>query len=204
MTHVEMNGPAENPVPSEAERIERALGPAREAFWQLAGTHSGYLTRRVNKLVGDPAKAEEIVQAALVKAHDRFLSYEGKGCFRAWLYAIARHEAFDALRRLGREPVSLDQEVEDEDGNSVPLGELLPASAKDEPEYVVKHRLRLVGLLREIAKLPPRAKEVMLMRMAGMDTALIADVAEAAKRAVNQSLERDKQEQQGYFDSYTD
>jgi len=40
--------------------------------------------------------------------------------------------------------------------------------------------------------------------MAGMDTALIADVAEAAKRAVNQSLERDKQEQQGYFDSYTD
>lgn len=74
--------------------------PERDAlferlFYEFQGAIVSYLYR----LVGDAAQAEELAQDVFVRAYQALPRLKEGSNYRAWLYRIATHAAYDALRR---------------------------------------------------------------------------------------------------------
>ena len=89
------------------EEIARGLrrrDPAvfAEFFECYAARLLGYLTR----MVRDRALAEDLLQETMLRVHAGIDRYDERGAFRAWVYRIATHAAFDALRRVRAKPVA--------------------------------------------------------------------------------------------------
>jgi len=200
----EPSRPDAAPDQSEAEKIAQAQAHVRDVFDGLVHTHDGFLKRYVSRLVHDPARAKVIVQDTWEDALDHFVSYEATNCFRTWLCGIAWHRARPKQRKLDASSVSLDQPVEDKDGNTVSFGELVAAPRRNEPEYIFKRRRRLVELVSSFNDLTPTTRENLLMLLAGLDVAEIAEIRGVTQRAVNLCIERQKEDLQSYYDTFTD
>ncbi len=67
-------------------------------------------------MVGDEARAEELVQEALLVAYRRLPEFDGRARFGTWIYAIARNLCLNAVRKRG-ELLSDDGVVEVGDGS---------------------------------------------------------------------------------------
>lgn len=79
-----------------------------EAGW--AELHRNYykgLWSAVNQLVQDPALAEDIVQDAFLKAYRKIDTFKEQSKFSTWIYRIAMNQAYDVLRKLGRQKQKL-------------------------------------------------------------------------------------------------
>jgi RNA polymerase sigma-70 factor (ECF subfamily) len=120
----------------------------------LRWLHARYgraLLTYVIALVGDPGRAEEVVQDVLVAAWRGAARFEGRGTVRGWLFAVARRRAVSAFqadprrREVGHE--SLDAVVE------VGAG----------PELVALARADLDEVVDAIGQLPPHHREVLLL-----------------------------------------
>jgi RNA polymerase sigma-70 factor (ECF subfamily) len=89
----------------------REAGP-EAVFTVLVQRYERELYRYLARYLGDPTLAEDVFQNTFLQVHLKRGLYEGGRPFRPWLYAIATHQAVDALRKAGRHPtVSLDQRV---------------------------------------------------------------------------------------------
>ncbi len=96
-----------------SESAEGGAGALR--FWHaLHAEHRGPLLRYVRGLVpGDPHRAEDIVQEALLRAwiaaptlHER-----ATGSPRAWLFTVARNLVIDTRRRAAARPVEVEEDL---------------------------------------------------------------------------------------------
>ena len=58
------------------------------------------------RLLGSLHDAEDLTQEAFLRAWAKLDSFEGRSSFRAWLYSIATHLAFDAIDKRQRRPVT--------------------------------------------------------------------------------------------------
>jgi RNA polymerase sigma-70 factor, ECF subfamily len=85
---------------------------------------------------GDHDAAEEVVQAALVKAVTKIHTYRGDAALFTWLCTICRREIGDWRTRTGAADVAL---VEDEPATRAAL-EALAAVASDDPESSYQRR----------------------------------------------------------------
>jgi RNA polymerase sigma-70 factor (ECF subfamily) len=75
--------------------------------------------------------AEDVFQNTFLQVHTKRGLYEDGRPVRPWLYAIATHQAVDALRKVGRHPtISLDQRVE---GSETEPGSLIDLLTSDVP-----------------------------------------------------------------------
>jgi RNA polymerase sigma-70 factor (ECF subfamily) len=89
----------------------RDHGP-EPAFSELVHRYERELFRYLARYLGDPTLAEDVFQNTFLQVHLKRGLYEDGRPFRPWLYAIATHQAVDALRKAGRHPtISLDQHV---------------------------------------------------------------------------------------------
>ena len=79
-------------------------------FTELVHRYERELYRYLARYLGDPTLADDVFQNTFLQIHLKRGLYENGRLFRPWLYAIATHQAVDALRKAGRHPtVSLDQ-----------------------------------------------------------------------------------------------
>src|SRR4051795_9246916 len=79
-------------------------------FDALVHRYERELYRYLARYTGDPTLAEDVFQNTFLQVHLKRGLYEDGRPVRPWLYAIATHQAVDALRKVGRHPtVSLDQ-----------------------------------------------------------------------------------------------
>ncbi len=80
------------------------------AFETLTRRYWGPVYRFLRRLVGNDAVAEEILSETFFKLHRAAATYQPRGRFSTFLFAIAHHKAIDVLRearRQGtREPLS--------------------------------------------------------------------------------------------------
>lgn len=126
-------------------------------FEALVRRHQRVLRRYAEGIVRDRTVAEEVVQDAFLKAH-RVLPGRPDIAVRPWLFRVVRNGALDALRadaaqQRGR--TSLLHAVQQGGRTSVLHGD--PAAA-----VIAKEELRAV--LRDIAALPERQRDVLLRR----------------------------------------
>lgn len=136
----------------------RESGQARD-FDALVHRYQNELYRYLVRYLGDSALAEDVFQNTFLQVHLKKSLYEDGRPVRPWLYAIATHQAVDALRKAGRHPtVSLDQRVasnEHEAGSLVDLlvgedtGPLAALQGQERAEWVRQSVARLPDTLRE-------------------------------------------------------
>lgn len=66
---------------------------------RLFEAHRAQLYALSLRLVKNPARAEEIVQEALLVAYQRLPNYQGSARFGTWIYSITRNLCLNAVRK---------------------------------------------------------------------------------------------------------
>jgi RNA polymerase sigma-70 factor (ECF subfamily) len=141
-------GLTETPVPNtDSVLVRRAAAGDTVAFEQLYRSHVGRVHGVILRLLGmDRARAEELTQEAFVRAWQKLGSYRHESAFSTWLHRLGVNTALMELR--GRR----DEQAMDDDA--------LQAAAGGEVPFCAGER---ADLERAVAKLPPRARAVLVL-----------------------------------------
>jgi RNA polymerase sigma-70 factor (ECF subfamily) len=106
-----------------------------EAVRELVGRFGGLVFTVANRVLDDPAAAEDVAQQTFVQAWRHADSFEPGRDFAPWLATIARRTAIDALRREQRRPTS---SLEDADPSQASLVTLPPSAEQIERVWAVR------------------------------------------------------------------
>lgn len=145
-------------------RRYRDLG-TEAIFNELVHRYERELYRYLARYTGDPALAEDVFQNTFLQIHLKRGLYGDGRPFRPWLYAIATHQAVDALRKVGRHPaVSLDQRLSAAPGDSE-SGSLLDMLVNDDegPLVGLEERERQQWVRDSIARLPDALRQTLIL-----------------------------------------
>ncbi len=174
-----------HPVASSAERLETADIAAHiragdvTAFEAVFRTYYEPLVAFVERMVGDAAAAEDVVQALFVRVWDARQTFALHGSVSAYLYAAAQH---GARRRMKRR--HLDEAI-------VAETRYTAASFAEPADATVRQREAAKAVADAIAELSPRCREVfVLTRGHGLSRVEIARALGISTRAVDQQLWR--------------
>ena len=136
-----------NQVASRTDRFETAVLPHLDAAYNLA-----------RWLLRDDHSAQDAVQEAYLRAFRFFEHLRGDDA-RPWLLGIVRNTCYTLLqkRRQAGEHIEFDEERDTD---------LVDATARreDNPERLLLSRLESARLDRAIEQLPPRFREVIVLR----------------------------------------
>ncbi len=103
------------------------------------------------QITRNPALAEDLTQEVFIRVLRKAGSFRGEGCFKAWLYNVARNLTFDQLRKNKRRGVNV----------SEPTAETAPALVDElNAERRAADSQRLSNLQTALARLPEAAREV--------------------------------------------
>ena len=113
----------------------------KQAFALMVSQNSDPIYRLALKMTGNPQDAEDVLQETFIKAFDHIDSFEGRSKISTWLYRIAANEALMLLRKRKDGLVNIDEGVERDDGEIMPMQivdwcclpekELLSAESRD-------------------------------------------------------------------------
>jgi RNA polymerase sigma-70 factor (ECF subfamily) len=136
-----------------------------DLFNELVHRYERELYRYLARYLGDPTAAEDVFQNTFLQVHLKRGLFENGRPFRPWLYAIATHQAVDALRKAGRHPtVSLDRKVntsrnETDGGNLVDL----LVSDNEGPLAELQESERQQWVRESIARLPDALRQTLIL-----------------------------------------
>jgi len=132
---------------SDADDARAAASGDRQAFQRLYRQHVDRIYGAVYRLAGyDHARAEDLTQDAFVRAWQKLADFRHESAFGTWLYRLAVNVALMDIRSRGAQPVGFVGEDDLPDPGEVPFC----AAEREELE-------------RAIAKLPPRARAVLVL-----------------------------------------
>jgi RNA polymerase sigma-70 factor, ECF subfamily len=130
------------------------------------------------RLAGNDADAADACQEALITVVRRLDRYDGRARFSTWLYRVATNACLDELRRRGRRPTPVDDEV------------LTAGRAASGPSVdgAVADRLDIDHALAQLSE--DFRAPVVLRDLCGLDYAEIAEVLELAPGTVRSRISR--------------
>jgi len=138
------------------------------AFEELYRRHHPLVLRRLTRLCGNAAVAEELAQETFLRAAQR-IGAGGELHFRAWVLRIGTNIGIDHLRALRRAPAQSIEEMV----RIVPA-EGTPAVVDTEASVEMRETARFVASV--LARLNPRHQQVLVMReIEGLDYRSIAE-----------------------------
>ena len=178
-------------VPDESEREDasgkiddelmyRLQGGDRLAFDQIVERHQRGLSGFFYRHLRDWQLAEDLTQETLIRVHSTAWDYLPRGCFKGWMFRIARNLMIDSTRRRSHDALvnaSRTQRPRDEDAEDV-LGRLagdfvLPEDIADQNEFA-----KIVGEL--LQKIPEEQRLTFMMHhYSGLSLPEVADAMEA-------------------------
>jgi RNA polymerase sigma-70 factor (ECF subfamily) len=151
------------------ELARRATGD-REALAALYQRHVDGIYRYCFRRLRNREAAEDATQIVFERAMLNISRFEARSSFRAWLFTIAHNEVIDHVRRM--RPVA-DPEALDLLHDPGPSPEAL-AIERDEHD----------GLRKVIARLDERDRQLVELRLSGLNDREIADVLGISHGAV--------------------
>ncbi len=105
---------------AQAELLGRAGLGDRAAFGQFYDATAGQVFALGLRMLGDRARAEDLLQDTYLRAWYRAVDYHpGKGEPLAWLVAIARNRAIDIGRSASERALPLDGVLEEASGSGI-------------------------------------------------------------------------------------
>jgi RNA polymerase sigma-70 factor (ECF subfamily) len=136
---------------TEKELVAMVLSGRTEAFEPLVKPYRSPLLGLAYRLTRDPEEAREVAQEALFRAFRSIARYDVSRSFRNWLFQIAANEARDRFRKRTREKAVFNEVVD-----------RAPAAA--DPEAGRDRQELRTDILRSLAALSPREREVFVLR----------------------------------------
>lgn len=136
-----------------------------KVYNELVHRYERELFRYLARYTGDASMAEDVFQNTFLQVHLKRGLYEDGRPFRPWLYAIATHQAVDALRKAGRRPtVSLDQRLAASAGEA-DAGSLLDMLVNDDagPLAGLQDRERQEWVRESVEKLPDALRQTLIL-----------------------------------------
>ncbi|MEO0079325.1 MAG: RNA polymerase sigma factor [candidate division WOR-3 bacterium] len=168
-----MNGPTE-----ESRLVARAKAGDLEAFEELVRQNQRPLFSYIYRMCGNPAEAEELTQAALVRAWLSLKGFRQESSFKTWLYRIGTNLCINRLKRT--------RPTEE-------LTELLPAPSINEPAEEHRARVRTELVQAALNQLPPvQRTALVLLVYDGLSYQEIGKALNKSVRAVDSLLVRAK------------
>lgn len=149
------------------------------AFDQLFHRWGGPLLRYMERMVGDAATAEELVQEAFFRVHKAKERYEPKARFSTWLYRIATNLALNELKRPRR------RHHHEEEENSILVAEGPSTESQIDSQ-------KMGGAVEEVLhKLPERQRMALWLSAAeGHSYAEVAQILETTEKSVKALVHR--------------
>jgi RNA polymerase sigma-70 factor (ECF subfamily) len=136
----------------------------REAFGVLVRRYEGELYGYLRRYLGDANLADDVFQNTFLQLFTKIGKYEQGRPVRPWLYAIATHQAIDALRRNGRHPtVSLDQDREETAQGEFPQLAAVLESRIPGPVHQVQSEERRQLVRASVDRLPESLRQVVIL-----------------------------------------
>ena len=133
------------------------LAGRTEAFEQLVSPYRRPLLGLAWRLTRNAEDAREVAQEALLKAFRSLAGYDASRSFRSWLFQIAANEARDRYRKKARETAAFGDVVERSPSATT-------GSVADSPEAGRERQEIRSDILRSLAVLSPREREVLVLR----------------------------------------
>ena len=154
---------------NEEISLEALKSGDRAAFAALVERYSERIYRLALKILGDAQDAEDVLQETFIKALRALPSFEGRSSLSTWLHRIAVNEALMLVRKRKPESISIDQDEEDQEGQTPPVeivdwcclpeGDLLSVEARrhlDQAVQKLSPALRAGFVLRDVQGLSVR------------------------------------------------
>ena len=161
---------------SDEELVVRILAGEVLLFEIIMRRHSQKLYRVARGILRDGGEAEDVMQAAYVRAYQHLSQFAGKAKFSTWLTRIAVHEALNRLEDRARI-----RYIEEMSGPESPASEMV-SSRDPNPEQCVSSREHACVLETAVQALPPKYRVVVMMRdleeMSVAETAACLDITE--------------------------
>ena len=145
---------------------------------RLVLDHLPAALRFATRLTGDPDRAEELVQEALLRVVRRWTSFRGEAAFRTWFFRIVINVFRDRLSVSAPDTVPVDEQRADWI-DSTDVGPLQAALAAELAQLIAK----------EVSRLPPRQREVVVLIVyEGLSAREVADVVGISEGNVHSTL----------------
>jgi RNA polymerase sigma factor (sigma-70 family) len=119
---------------------------------RLVRDHLPAALRFATRLTGDPHRAEELVQEALLRVVRRWTSFRGEAAFRTWFFRIVINVFRDRWSISAPETVSVDERQAD----------LVDSTDAEPPQAAMAAELAQL-IAQEVSRLPPRQREVLVL-----------------------------------------
>ena len=138
----------ERPQDEDTVLVARAQKQDLGAFEELVRRHQRPLFSYLFRMCGNPDEAEEMAQAAMVRAWQKLSGFQGRSSFKTWLYRIGTNLAINRIQR--RKP-------------TYELPETLPASETEEPEQAFRSRRREELVQAALQELPADQRSALVL-----------------------------------------
>jgi len=173
---------------SDVELVRSAQHGDRGAFQDLTNRYAAKVYRLARHITKNDQDAEDVLQDAFLKAYSRLGQFQGESKFYTWLVRIAVNESLMRIRRRDRRPtVSLDQEIEGDDGA---FTREMPSEAPTPEETFSREELRQI-LEEAIDSLAENYRTVFVLRdIDGLSTEESAKALNLTSSAVKSRLLR--------------
>jgi len=177
---------------SDAELVASTLRGSQDAFRELVVRFERPVYSLVQRMVQNPATAEDLAQEVFLKAYRRLDTYDPQWKFSSWLFKIAHNSAIDHLRRGAPETVPLESPDDEDRGD---LSAVLADAAAESPHAAAERRDLGRSLERALAHLRPEYRVAVVMFYAqGASYQEICEVTGLPLGTVKTNLHRARKE----------
>ncbi len=162
----------------DKELVRRAQAGDMTAFEELVRRHQHGLFSYLYRICRNTADAEEMTQAALVKAWEKLAGFRGASSFKTWVYRIGTNLCFNLRTR--RKPTE-------------ELCEDMAAPDEERPDAAFKQKVREEAVRKALACLPEDQRAALVLSLyEDLSYREIAETLGKTVRAVDSLLFRAK------------
>ena len=177
----------------EQSLVTELKAGSESAFALLIAQYSRSVYSLIARSLRDPADAADVTQEVFVKVFRNIHSFHGEASLRTWIYRIALHEASNQRRwwtRHKQQETTLDDARENDDGETLSLGDMLATGDASPFENVARAqtRQRVEAALHEIPEVFRTA--VVLREIEGFAYEEIAEILQTSVGTIKSRLMR--------------
>ena len=122
------------------ELVNRALEGDQKSYAELMERYRDAIYFMLLKMVNNKSDAEDLTLEAFGKAFKKIHQYTPNYAFSTWLFKIATNNCIDFIRKRKANIVSIDQNIDDQEGQYISPTSMLSSGNPDPEEKLIKEQ----------------------------------------------------------------
>lgn len=168
--------------------IKDFRGGDRSAFEKIFNKYKVKVVNLAYQFVRQKEAAEDIAHDVFIKIYEKKFNNDPKAKFSTWLYRVTVNASLDLIRKKKFTPYSLDEPIQDEEGQKNLLLEKF-SKPQAHPVQVLQDEELKILVRREIEKLPENLKiPILLYQFEALPYKEIAAVMRITEKAVEKRI----------------